>query len=87
MSNMLNQQQTLTKLKVELEGRKEKKCFGCKGLGHLAYNCRNQKEIKKRRSILHNKFKVLVSRVIKYDVRKKVKVKRQEKKKLQCFRY
>jgi len=49
MSNMLNQQQTLTKLKVELEGRKEKKCFGCKGLGHLAHNCRNQKEIKKEK--------------------------------------
>ena len=56
---MLNQQQTLAKLRTELEGREKRKYFGCKGFRHLACNCRNQKEVEKRRPTPYNKFEVL----------------------------
>jgi len=36
MSNLLKEKYSLTKLRKELEGRREKLCFGCKGFGHLA---------------------------------------------------
>jgi len=82
MNDMLNQWQTLAKLRAKLDGRERKKCFGCKGFGHLAHNCRKWREIEKRRSILHNKFEVLVSRVMRCGIREKVKVRRQEKEEL-----
>ena len=86
MNDMHNQQQTLAKLRAELERREERKCFGYKGFRHLAYNCRNQKEVKKRKPIPHNKFEMLASRVVRCSIREKVKVRRQEKEKLQYFR-
>jgi len=78
---------TLTKLRAKLERREERKYFDCKRFGHLACNYRNKKEVEKRKSTSYNKFKVVANRVIRYDIRKEMKVKRQEKKKLQCFRY
>ena len=71
MSDMLNQWQTLAKLRAELERREERKCFGCKGFGHLAHNCRNQKEMEKGKPIPHNKFEVLASRVMRCGIRRK----------------
>jgi len=42
LSNLLKEKCTLTKLRVELEGRKGKLCRSCKGFGHLAQNCKNK---------------------------------------------
>jgi len=86
MSNMLNQQQTLTKLRAELEEREKRKCFGCKGFRYLACNCRKWREVEKERPISHNKFEMLASRVMRYSVKEEVKVRRQKKKELQYFR-
>jgi len=36
MSNLLKEKHFLAKLREELEERREKLCFGCKGFGHLA---------------------------------------------------
>ena len=84
---MLNQWHALAKLKAEIEEREERVCWGCRKFGHLAYNCRNREQEEKERSTLQNRFKVLVSRVIRYSLRGEVKVRRQEVvKKVQCFR-
>jgi len=40
LSNMLKEKHTLNKLREELEGRREKLCFNCKGFEYLAQNCR-----------------------------------------------
>jgi len=64
MSTMLKERCALTKLRVELEGRKGKLCRSCKGFGHLARNCRNRKEGEKRVEMPQNKFEVLKSRVM-----------------------
>jgi len=42
MSNMLNQQCALAKLRAELEERVGRKCKSCKRFRHLAHNCRNK---------------------------------------------
>jgi len=68
MSNLLNQKYALTKLRVELEGRR-RVCRCCKGFRHLAQNCRNRDGEEKRGMVPQNKFEVLSSRVIQYDVR------------------
>jgi len=47
MSSMLKQKYSLTKLRKELEGRKEKLCFSCKRFGYLAQNYKNKKEAEK----------------------------------------
>jgi len=47
MSNLLKEKHSLAKLREELEERREKLCFGCKGFGHLARNCRKEKETEK----------------------------------------
>ena len=84
---MLNQQHALAKLKAEIEEREERVCWGCRKFGHLAYNCRNREQEEKERSTLQNRFKVLVSRVIRYSLRGEVKVRRQEVvEEVQCFR-
>jgi len=41
MSDMLNQQQTLAKLRAELEEKEKRKCFSCRKFRYLACNCRN----------------------------------------------
>ena len=88
ISNLLNQKHAFAKLKAELEERKEKICQCCIRFRHLAQNCRNKKEERKRKSISQNKFKVLASRVIRCGV-EEVIIRRQEtkeKKVMKCFR-
>jgi len=51
MGDLLKQKHALTKLRIELEGRKGKLCRCCKKLGHLACNCRNQKKEDKGKPI------------------------------------
>jgi len=87
MSNILEQWYTLAKLRAELEKREKKKCFGHRGFGYLACNCRNQKEERKRTLIPYSKFEVLASRVMRYGIREEVKVKRQKIEEVQCFKY
>jgi len=62
LSNLLREKCALAKLRVELEGRKEKLCRSCKGFRHLVQNCRNRKEGEKGAEIPQNKFEVLKSR-------------------------
>jgi len=54
----------LAKLRVELEGRKEKLCRSCRGFGHLAQNCRKGKKEEKGVVTPQNKFDILSSRVM-----------------------
>ena len=72
MSNLLKEKYSLAKLREELERRKGKLCFGCKGFGHLAQNCREQKEIGKGATIPQNKFKILSSRVMQCRVEERM---------------
>jgi len=71
MSDLLKEKHALTKLREKLEGRKGKLCRSCKEFGHLAYNCRNKRERKKRTIVPQNKFEVLKSRVMQSGVREK----------------
>jgi len=41
----------------------ERKCFGCGGFGHMAYNCRNVK-VEEPTSVSSNRFEVLKVRVM-----------------------
>ena len=87
MSGLLNQKHALTKLRVELKGRKEKMCWCYRKFGHLAYNCRNKRGEIKRKPIPQNKFEIIASRVMQCGVGGEVKVRRQEVvKEVQCFR-
>jgi len=72
MSNLLKQKHALTSLRAKLEGKKEQECWSCKGFGHPAQNCRNKEEKKKKETTPQNKFEVLSSRVIQYDVKKRM---------------
>ena len=86
MGSMLNQQHALAKLRTEIEGRKERICWGCRKFGHLARNCRNKEEEEKRGITLQNKFKVLSSRVIQCDVKERM-IRKQETVKVEYFKY
>ena len=87
MSSILNQQYTLTKLRAELEKRNRRKYWSCKKFRHLVYNCRNKNEKKKRKPIPRNKFKVLLSRMIRCGVREKVRIRRNKMvEEVKCFR-
>jgi len=72
LSNLLREKRALTKLRIELEGRRGKLCQSCKGFGHLARNCRNRKEEEKRIETPQNKFEVLRSRVMQCGVEERV---------------
>jgi len=72
MSNLLKEKHSLTKLREELEERRGKLCFSCKGFRHLAQNCRKQKETEKGVTIPQNKFEVLKSRVMQCRVEKRM---------------
>jgi len=61
---MLKEKQTLTSLRAQLEGRRERECWSCRKFGHLAYNCRNETEKTKGKLIPQNKFEVIASRVM-----------------------
>jgi len=88
MSNMLNQKHTLAKLRAELERRPEKLCYGCKKFRHLACNCRNRREGKKRMSIPQNRFEVLSSRVMRcgVEIRRQERDKKEKGKAICCFK-
>jgi len=86
MSNLLKEKHSLAKLRKELEGRRKKLCFGCKGFRHLAQNCRKQKETEKGVTIPQNKFKVLKSRVMQCGVEEKI-IRRVEVVEVECFKY
>jgi len=48
MSNLLKEKHTLASLRAKLEGKRERECWSCKAFGHLAQNCRKQKEKKEK---------------------------------------
>jgi len=64
MSNLFRERHFLTKLREELEGRRERLCWCCKKFRHLARNCRSKREREKREVTPLNKFEVLLSRVM-----------------------
>jgi len=64
MSDLLRERCSLTKLREELEGRRGRLCWQCKGFGHLAQNCRNKKGGEEGTVVPQNKFEVLKSRVM-----------------------
>jgi len=68
MSSILNQKCALTKLRTELKERQRKLCYECKKFGYLACNYRNKEEEKKRTFVPQNRFKVLLSRVIRCGI-------------------
>ena len=72
MSNLLKEKHSLTKLREELEGRRGKLCFDCKGFRHLAQNCKKKKEAEKGVTILQNKFEALKSRVMQCKVEERM---------------
>jgi len=72
MSNLLKQKCALTSLRTKLKGKKEQECWSCKGFRHLAQNYRNKKEKEKRETTSQNKFEVLSSRVMQYDVKERM---------------
>jgi len=51
MSNLLQQEHPLTKLRKELEERKGKLCWCCKKFWYLAWNYRKKEEEKKREKV------------------------------------
>ena len=85
MSNLLKEKRALTKLREKLKGRKGKMCRSCKEFGHLACNCRNTKEGEKRTTVPQNKFEVLGSRVMQYEVEEKM-IRRHEVVVVECFK-
>ena len=88
MSSILNQQYTLTKLKVELEERDRRKYWSCEKFRYLACNCKNKNEQEKRKPISKNKFEVLLSRVMRCGIKNKVRIRRIETvKEVKYFRY
>jgi len=86
MSNLLKEKHFLAKLREELEGRREKLCFGCKGFGHLVQNCRKQKEAEKGVIIPQNKFEVLKSRVMQCGVEERI-IREVGVVEVECFKY
>jgi len=58
LGSILKQRHALATLRAKLEERRERTCFKCKRFGHLACNCRSNKEEEKRRQP-QNKYEVL----------------------------
>jgi len=85
MSNLLKQKHVLTLLRAKLEEKKEQECWDCKGFRHLAQNCRNKEGKEKRGTAPQNKFEVLSSRVMQYDVKERM-IRKQETVKVECFK-
>ena len=76
----------LTKLRAEIEKRKERVCQECKRFGYLVHNCRNRKEEMKGKPISQNEFEVIKSRIMQCRVREEVRRQETGEKKVQCFR-
>jgi len=85
MSNLLKEKHALTKLREELKERRKKLCRNCKGLRHLAHNCRNEKVRGKGAVAPQNKFEVLRSRVMQCGVEDRM-IRRQEVMVVECFK-
>ena len=85
MSNLLREKCSLTKLREELEGKKEKLCQCCKKFGHLARNCRSKREGEKREATPLNKFEMLSSRVMQCGVEERM-IRRHEVVVAECFK-
>jgi len=75
---MLKEKQALALLRAQLEGRRKRECWSYKKFRHLAHNYRNRNEEEKGKLTPQNRFEVLASRVIRYSIREKVKVRKQE---------
>ena len=77
------------KLLQELKKREKRENFSCRKFGHLTHNCRNSVKEEKEKLIPKNKFKVLVSQMMRCRIREEIKVQRQEKEKekVKYFRY
>jgi len=84
MSNLLREKYSLAKLREKLEESKGKLCWCCKKFGHLAHNCRNKEEGKKRTIVPQNKFEVLKSRVMQCGVEERM-IRRHEIVVVECF--
>ena len=82
---MLKEKCALTRLRVELEGRKGKLCRSYKGFRHLARNCRNRKGGEKEAKMPQNKFEVLKSRVMQCGIEERV-VRSMRMVVVRCFR-
>ena len=85
MRNLLKEKHALKKLREELEERRGKLCFNCKGFRHLAWNCRKQKKAEKGVTIPQNKFEVLKSRVMQCGVKEKM-IRRIGVVEVECFK-
>jgi len=85
MSTMLKEKCALAKLRAELKGRKGKLCRCYKKLGHLARNCRNKGEEKRKTTLPQNKYEVLKSRVMQCGVEEKV-VRSVRREVVRCFK-
>jgi len=85
MSNLLREKRSLAKLREELEERRGKLCFNCKGFRYLAQNCRKQKKAEKGVTISQNKFEVLKSRVMQCGVEVRM-IRSQEVVAVECFK-
>jgi len=70
LSKMLNTQQALAKMRSELEGREERKCWECEQFGHLAKNCRNKGGRVEEKKKSMNRFEALTSRVMQCGIKK-----------------
>jgi len=77
MSSLLKEKRALTKLKEELERRREKLCRKYKGFRYLAQNYRNKEKKEKGRVTPQNKYEVLSSRVMQYRIEERI-TRRQE---------
>jgi len=82
---LLKEKRALTKIRIELEGRKGRLCRCCKKFGHLARNCRNERREKERTVLPQNKFEVLGSRVMQCGIEERV-VRSMRTVVVKCFR-
>jgi len=84
MSSLLKGKRALASLRAKLEGRRERKCWKCKGFGHRAQHCRKE-EKRKRKSTLQDKFEILASRVMRCGVELR-KQEAEERWRIKCYK-
>ena len=72
-------------MRSELEGREDRKCWGCKQFSHIAKNYRNKGgRVKEKKKKSTNRFEALVSRVMQYGV-KEVRRQKVVREVVKCF--